>query len=123
MPVRSLSSSVLRWPDARAVLDAVERWARDVRAGRPELRRVGYVGSYARGDWGVGSDIDLVLIVGDTRTPVHRRAAQWDTTTLPVPADVLVYTEAEWERTRASPFGRRLAREVRWVPQGGSRAP
>ena len=116
MPVRSLTSPVLRWPDHRAVHDAVQRWARDMAAAHPELQRVGYFGSYARGDWGVGSDVDLILIVTDADQVVARRAAAWDTTRLPVPADVLVYTGAEWERvSRTRPFGYRIAREVRWV--------
>lgn len=61
MPVRSLDSSVLRWPDATTVHQAVCRWAREAARTRPEVLRVGYFGSYARGDWGVGSDLDLYL--------------------------------------------------------------
>jgi hypothetical protein len=116
MPVRSLNSSVLRWPDAKAVREAVQQWTRDVARRRPELQRVGYIGSYARGDWGVGSDVDLLVIVKEAAEPLARRGARWDTTTLPVPADVLVYTEAEWERfSRENPFGRRVAQEATWV--------
>ena len=73
------------------------------------MTAVGYFGSYARGDWGVGSDLDLVVIVDDSPEPFERRAARWDATGLPVPADVLVYTRAEWERLSARP------REVVWV--------
>jgi predicted nucleotidyltransferase len=58
--------------------------------------KVGYFGSYARGDWGVGSDVDLVVIVQDSQEPFHRRALAFDATGLPVPADVLVYTAEEW---------------------------
>jgi predicted nucleotidyltransferase len=70
---------------------------------------VGYFGSYARGDWGVGSDLGVVVIVDDSPEPFERRAARWDATGLPVPADVLVYTRAEWETLSARP------REVVWV--------
>ncbi len=42
--------SVLRWPDAATVDTTVRRWAERVAAVRPELRRAGYFGSYARGD-------------------------------------------------------------------------
>ena len=63
MPVRSLSSPVLRWPDKREVDQAVRRWSERAVASRPDILRVGYFGSYARGDWGVGSDLDLVIIV------------------------------------------------------------
>jgi hypothetical protein len=47
----------------------------------------------------VGSDLDVVILVSATDTPWERRAAEWDLTDLPVPADVLVYTVEEWERS------------------------
>lgn len=51
----------------------------------PEVVRVGDLGSYARGDWGVGSDLDLIIIVDQSDDPFERRAARWDATELPVP--------------------------------------
>jgi len=114
MPVRSLRSSVLKWPDREEVDRAVRRWARSV--ARPGVVRIGYFGSYARGDWGVGSDLDLIVVVAQSDLPFHRRAGVWDLTDLPVPAEVLVYTEEEWaslpERGR---FGRHLREEAVWV--------
>ncbi|MGQ9478291.1 MAG: nucleotidyltransferase domain-containing protein, partial [Candidatus Bipolaricaulia bacterium] len=63
MPVRSLNSSVLKWPDAKTVDRAVRIWAKEIAQLKPEVVRIGYLGSYARGDWGVGSDLDLVVVV------------------------------------------------------------
>jgi hypothetical protein len=100
MPVRSLRSSVLRWPGRDEVDRAVRAWASRVAAARPDVLRVGYLGSYARGDWGVGSDVDLVVLVAASDTPFARRPLAFDATSLPVPADVFVYTEAEWEALR-----------------------
>lgn len=97
MPVRSLSSSVLTWPDAQEVGQAVRRWAERVGRAHPQVVRIGYFGSYARGDWGPGSDLDMIMIVHGSEEPFERRAARWDTTELPVPAELLVYTTAEWE--------------------------
>jgi uncharacterized protein len=117
MPVRSLNSSVLTWPDRATVDRAVRAWAAVERAGRADLRRIGYFGSYARGDWGPGSDLDVVAVVADSAEPFERRALGWDTTPLPVPADLLVYTEPEWQALEADTgrFGRRLAEETVWV--------
>lgn len=116
MPVRSLRSPVLRWPDAQAVDRAVRQWADALARSRREVLRVGYIGSYARGDWGVGSDVDLLVIVEHSDQPFMRRAASFDATGLPVPADVLVYTRDEWERLDpASRFARTVAREAVWV--------
>ncbi len=117
MPVRSLSSPVLKWPEARAVEQAVRDWAEALGRLRPDVLRIGYFGSYARGDWGVGSDLDLLIIVEHANQPFARRGVEWDVTGLPVPAEVLVYTEAEWQAlARAGGrFSRTVAAEAVWV--------
>lgn len=117
MPVRSSNSSVLVWPDRKEVDRAAREWAAQARAAKPELRRLGYFGSYARGDWGVGSDLDLVAVVSETEQPFERRNLSWDLTSLPVPAEIVVYTEREWGRLTAerSRFAGILEREVVWL--------
>ncbi len=121
MPVRSLHSSVLRWPDRQTVDAAVRAWCARQFAAREGLRRIGYFGSYARGDWGVGSDLDLVAVVATSLRPFGERGRDWDLTGLPVPAEILVYTEAEWAATvaRGGRFARVLTTEVVWVAGGG----
>lgn len=108
---------MLRWPDLATVDAAARRWAAQQAACHPELIRLGYFGSYARGDWGVGSDLDLIAIVAQARRPGPERGRDWDLSALPVPAEILVYTESEWARMRAE--GRRLPREIdahcRWL--------
>ena len=78
---------------------------------------VGYFGSYARGDHGVGSDVDIVVVVSASGQPFHERGLGWDATTLPVPADVLVYTAQELEALEAAGAGfwKRLRQETIWV--------
>lgn len=116
MPTRSLNSSVLKWPHKSAVLKAVENWSRNVLQEHPELNRIGYFGSYARGDWGVGSDLDMVIVVEASDTPFEKRSACWDTTTMPVPVDLLVYTREEWERLdRKTRFAKVLEEETVWI--------
>ena len=117
MPVRSLSSSVFKWPDAHQVDEAVRRWAETVGPAHAEVLRIGYIGSYARGDWGVGSDLDLFILVERSDLPFDQRASHWDTTALPVPTDVWVYTREEWERMAAQErrFYREVTREAVWV--------
>jgi hypothetical protein len=115
MPVRLLSSPVLRWPDAAVVDAAARAFAQALAAAWPALERLGYFGSYARGDWGVGSDLDLIAIVDRAGEPFERRAARWDTTQLPVPASLLVYTRDEWERLRGGRFHATIEREAVWL--------
>ena len=121
MPVRLLTSSVLKWPDQAVVEREVRQWAIEEAARRPELIQLGCFGSYARGDAGVGSDLDLVAVVRQTSEPFERRAVGWDLTRLPVPAEILVYTEKEWCQLREqSPrFARTLATETVWLTRLG----
>jgi len=100
MPVRSLHSSVLKWPDRRTVEEAAAAWAARERLRHQGLVRLGWFGSYARGVAGVGSDLDLVAVVES----------------LPVPAEILVYTRDEWQRMNreGGRFARTLEREARW---------
>lgn len=116
MPVRSLNSSVLKWPDAAKVDRAVRNWGARLAQDRTDVLRLGYFGSYARGDWGVGSDLDVIIIVERTAQSFERRGVEWDATDLPVPADVLVYTQEEWESLdRQGRMSRALRDEVVWI--------
>jgi len=115
--VTSSSSSVKRWPTREDVLDGLRAWAAAEAERRPELEALGYFGSYARGDEGFGSDLDLVAVVTRSSLPFMERARDWQTETLPVPADLLVYTAEEWEalRTGAGRFSMVLATETVWL--------
>jgi predicted nucleotidyltransferase len=108
---------VLKWPDAQTVDTALRRWATVVAAHDANVLRIGYMGSYARGDWGVGSDVDLVIVLRSSDLPFAERALEFDTTDLPVPADLLVYAQPEWESlARTSPrFSSTAAQEIVWV--------
>lgn len=116
MPVRLLSSSVFRWPDAATVHEAVSRWAEKTVRDHPEVQRIGYFGSYARGSWGVGSDVDLVIVVTACPEPFEIRAAKWELNELPVPVDALIYTADEWHSLFQTEGGNRRAFEgAVWV--------
>jgi hypothetical protein len=99
------------------VEDALARWAAREAPRHAGLLRLGYFGSYARGDAGVGSDIDLLAVVEASAEPFERRALSWDLLPLPVPAEILVYTKAEWERLcrGGGRFASVLAAEAKWL--------
>ena len=66
----------------------------------------------------MGSYLDLLLILTEAGEPPPRRALAFDTnSSIPVPIDLLVYTQAEWRRLEAekSPFVRRLSAEAAWA--------
>ena len=61
-------------------------------------------------------DLDIVMVVQSSEEVFARRAARWDTTELPVPADLLVYTREEWQNLdRAGRFYREVAKKTVWV--------
>jgi len=98
------------------VEQAIRQWVHQLTKHRRDILAIGYFGSYARGDWGVGSDLDIVIIVKHAERPFTTRAAVWDTTDLPVPVDLVVYTLDEWQgMLRTSPWVRTIAREAVWV--------
>lgn len=117
MPVRSLSSRVLKWPAAAEVHAAARALAARLAAAHPELMRFGYFGSYARGDAGPGSDLDLVAIVRRSDRVFHERALDFDLSGVPVPAELLVYTSEEWDApgARESRFLRELHEHTVWL--------
>jgi hypothetical protein len=95
----------------------VRAWAREEAERHPELEALGYFGSYARGDWGVGSDLDVVAVVTDAPDPPERRTRGWGHTRLPVPCDLVILTRAEWTELMTSDrrFARVLGQEAVWV--------
>jgi predicted nucleotidyltransferase len=113
VPVRSFSSAVLKWPDRESVLASARAWARELRDRDPAVRAVWCVGSYARNDWGVGSDIDIIIILTDSPLTREQRYIKYHSTVFPVPCDLWVHTQAEWDRmAEHSPMLRaRLDRE------------
>jgi predicted nucleotidyltransferase len=97
---------------------AVRAWIKGIVEKRKDVLSIGYFGSYARADWGVGSDLDIIIILEGSDLPVERRGTEWDTTVLPVPADLLVYTEDELhEMKERGRFYKTVMQEAVWVYQ------
>ncbi len=108
---------MLRWPSSAEVLEQAHQWAQRQEAGHPELEAVGVFGSYGRGDAGVGSDLDLLLILSHCDLPIWERLRPWDTATLPLATDLLVYSRQEWQTLPSwNPrLAATLARDVHWL--------
>ena len=117
MPVKSSDSPVINWPGIDQVIAELEKWADALVARRGDVVKLGYFGSYARGDWSVGSDLDLVIVLSNAQECFERRAADFDTTDLPVPVDLLVYTMNEWENMKddGSRFYEVMEKEGKWI--------
>jgi predicted nucleotidyltransferase len=61
----------------------------------PRVQRVGYFGSYARGDYTPASDLDVLIVVSSSENPRHRRALEFDLRDVPAGCEVFVYTKEE----------------------------
>lgn len=66
MPVKPSNSPVINWPGIDKVIGELEKWADGLVAKRGDVVKLGYFGSYAKGDWSVGSDLDLVIVLSGT---------------------------------------------------------
>lgn len=117
MPVRSLTQSVMRWPDPDQVMRQVKAWVGEQAARVPSLERVAVFGSYGRGTAGVGSNLDLLLIDARASGPQHERLVTWPLALLPLSCDALVLTPYEYEALLAavSRFASELQRDAHWV--------
>jgi len=106
MPIFSLNSRVHVWPSRAEVIAGLRKWVERLRAGHPELVRIGYFGSLTDGvRYGFGSDADVVAVV--THSPRERE--RWyerpldfdDPDDVPVDVDLFIYTEDEFARILA----------------------
>jgi uncharacterized protein len=118
VPVTSSRSSLKRWPSAERVLGAALSWAQRLAGAEPSVVAVGYFGSYARGDAGFGSDLDILVVRRDGAPKPDLLGADVDA--LPVPTDVLHYTEGELRDLleRGGRMATVVEREARWWVDG-----
>lgn len=81
-------------------------------SARPDIVRILAFGSFARGEAGSRSDLDLVVIQ-ETKQPFFDRLDDiYRDVSTTVDVDILVYTPEEWTRlVRERPFLARVARE------------
>lgn len=117
MPVKSLSTAVLKWPSAETVQRTAKAWATTVGSSDNSVLRIGYFGSYATNDWGVGSDLDIIVILETSEKPFEHRGTRIPPSQIPVPCDVLVYTRSEWEHMlkERRRFARMIQSEAIWL--------
>jgi hypothetical protein len=99
------------------VLEQAAAWAALQRSANPDLLAVGIFGSYGRGTAAVGSDLDLLLILRHCDEPIWNRLRRWDTSSLPLACDLLVYILEEWRSLpQCNPkLAKALLNDTRWL--------
>lgn len=97
---QSSGSVQITWVDRPALLEALRKRTERLCRERPEIEEVLLFGSFARGNFTPESDVDLLIIVGQSDTPFLQRSDPYRDVFADLPFDVfpLVYTRAEVER-------------------------
>jgi hypothetical protein len=104
------------------VLEAARTWAEQLRRDYQEVVRVGYFGSYARGDYVPGSDLDVLIELSRSDLPHWRDCAvRYRPDSFPVGMDVFAHTSAELAALRAAgaAFVKTIDAEIRWLAWTG----
>ena len=95
--------------------------ARRIAAADPNVEKVILFGSFARGDYGARSDIDLLVILGQSSLAFRDRVFDLLPHVSSYPTDVFPYTAAEVESRLASadPFLTKAVHEgIQLYPAG-----
>lgn len=80
-------------------------------AAKMGAQRVVLFGSVAKGDPGLASDIDLLIIIESSRDYIDRIADAYQRLKPKVPADILVYTPNEIKKMENNPLIKRAVSE------------
>ena len=93
-------SARVRYAEPETIRKAVRDYARNIRDGHPEVRSIRWFGSWVRGDAGVGSDVDLCIIVDRCDTSRRDRIMDFLPLVFPVGIDLFIYTPSEFDTLR-----------------------
>lgn len=113
MPKLFLSSAKPKFVNKNEVLELARTTARRMGSKHPNVVKILLFGSFARNDFGVHSDLDLLIILESSQKSVPDRIADFLEDAFDYPTDVFPYTEQEMQvRHRAGdPFLIRATRE------------
>ncbi len=117
MQRRSSSSVKIRSVPRETVITALSGWFQSLSADHPEIKKAGLFGSSARGDYTPSSDVDILLIVSNSSSPMWKRALDYPPPPGPVGAELFIYAEVEidaLEREGSQWLGQ-ILKEVVWL--------
>lgn len=80
----------------------MDEYAERLLSTRPEIEEIIVFGSFERGDYAPGSDLDLFLILTTSPKPVWERVPHYLPGAFPVGVDLFPYTRAEIVRMSGS---------------------
>ena len=95
---RSTGSVTVIYLDREAVIEKTRAAVAVLARERAEIERVVLFGSMARGDAVPGSDVDLLMVLLESRFPFLDRSVEYKPKGIPVGVDVFAYTEDEIQK-------------------------
>ena len=95
---RSTGSVTVIYLDRDEVIEKTRAAVGTLARGRAEIERVVLFGSMARGDAVPGSDVDLLMVLSESRFPFLDRSVEYKPSGIPVGVDVFAYTEDEIDK-------------------------
>lgn len=87
--------------DKEAVEEALKGYLKELRGEHPEVERVILFSSFIRGESVPGSDIDLLIILRESKDSFLARIPCYLPSRFPIGVDVFPYTEEELEKMEA----------------------
>jgi predicted nucleotidyltransferase len=102
---KSYGSVTIYSVNKEQISQALERFTASCRQ-RPEVLAIVLFGSFVRGDFGVGSDVDVLIILKDSPLPFLERIPVYQPDRFPVDVDVFPYT---WDEIQ---LGQPVAKEA-----------
>ena len=101
----SSSSVKVTFTNREQILKALENLIQEWTQQHPELEQVILFGSFARGDYFPGSDVDVVIVLKESKAPFLDRITKFRPTSFPMDIDIFPYTRDEIERLWEDPHG------------------
>jgi predicted nucleotidyltransferase len=99
-----LSTVVVKSVDEGAVRRAMDAYAAWLLDHHPNVEEVVVFGSFERGTWAPGSDLDVFVRLSSAECPIHERVTLLLPGAFPVGIDLFPFTTAEVEERRPSPL-------------------
>jgi predicted nucleotidyltransferase len=96
-----LRTVVVKSVDEDGVRRAADAWATRLLEARPEVEEVVFFGSFARGTFAPGSDLDVLIIVDRSAKAARDRIPDYLPGAFPVGVDLFVMTREEVAREAA----------------------
>jgi len=103
--------------DKNKVLRQLKACVRKLKRTRPDIEKVGLFGSYATDTFGPASDVDLLVILRESRKRFLDRIPDYLPDSLTVGCDVFPYTIGEIKKMKqeGSLWIRHVLKEVVWL--------